>query len=351
MFKKILRYFFDPMPSFFDVCVGGLLLYIHITVKWGVGLFFVFYTIFLFVLSFSMTPKREYKSKALTLFVLWALINMFIHSFAIYPTSQMMYYLNFYMMVEGFIYVLSVAIFITTVIKYSTNTRYIYILLPFSMIAWFPNIARAGSTTPVAALGVAVVIYLLLSKRWILSSIAILGGLIMTILNWSWICFKFACRPVAWKVLVMDSFYHPVKMFQESIVDPGITLSPWLETFLTNHLPNFTNMKPWFATIFGAGFAQWLNANYLFVVMDDYGWLYRHSDYGALAVDLGPIALGLMLWFLFTCLKRIGIRPSLIIFMMILLTCGFQVTMYLPKKMFIFLMMGVVVVTEKKEEA
>jgi len=351
MFKKILSYFFNPMPSLFDICVGGLLLYVYINVRWGVGLFFVFYTTFLFILSFSMTPKREYKNKALTFFVLWALLNMFIHSFAIYPKSQTMYYLNFYMMMEGFIYVLFAAIFIVTVIKYSTNIRYIYILLPFSMITWFPRFIRTGSTTPVAALGVAIVMYLLLSKRWIPSFIAIFGGIVMTVLNWPWICMKFACRPYVWKELIGNSFYHPVKIFQDSIVDPGITLSPGLETFLTNHLPDFANIKPWLASIFGAGFSQWLNTNYIWVVMDDYGWLYRHSDYGALAVDLGPIGLCLLVWVLIICLKRIGIRPSLVIFMMILLTCGFQVTMYLPEKMFVYLLMGVVVLKEKKEAA
>ncbi len=132
--------------------------------NWGRSVFFVLYSVFLFIISLSLKPKREYRSLPLTLIAMWSFIGLFVHSFII-PAGRMFYYFNYYLMIDGFLYILFGIIFIRTVIIYSTNIRFIYLLLPIAMIPWYSNFVRVGSLTPVAALSVAIIVYLLLKSR------------------------------------------------------------------------------------------------------------------------------------------------------------------------------------------
>lgn len=344
---KYIRSIFSPRPSFFDLCVGGFLYITCFYNKWEKGVFLVFYTVFLVIISICMKPKREYRSLPLALLALWSLANVFIHSFAIYPISASSLYPNFYLMVEGFLYILFGILFLRTVIIYSTNLRYIYFLIPITIIPWYTRLIYVGSTTPVAALGLGIVIYLFLAKRFIWGAICSIMGIVAVWLNWSWICMKFTCRPMVWHQLIINMFYRPVRMIDTDIIDPGIELSPFLERFFNNIFPNFaTTIKPWLAGLFGGGFSQYLSGEYIWVDKDKFGWIYRHNDYWHLAECLGPITLVFVIWFIISSLRTIGMQPVLILFMAVILICFFQLTMFIPDRAGIYLMIGAICITE-----
>ncbi len=156
---------FKPKPSFFDVCVAGLLYMPWIRGNWNRSVFFILYIIFIVLFSLYLRPKREYRSLPLMLLAMWSFLGMFIHSFIMSPNPGSNFHTTYILMIEGFLYILCGILFIRTVVIYSTNIRFIYILLPVGMIPWFDDFVRVGSLTPVAALGVAIVIYLFLRSR------------------------------------------------------------------------------------------------------------------------------------------------------------------------------------------
>ena len=243
--------FLKPKPSFFDLCIAGFLFIPWFNDNWQKAVFLVFYTLFLVLVSLSMKPKREYRCLPLSLLAIWSLINVFIHSFAIYPASRTFTYLNYYLLVEGFLYILIAVLFINTVIRYSTNIRFILLLLPVAIYPWYSVMAWKGSVTPMAALGVGIVIYLFLAKRFIAGLLCTGIGIVGAVLHWPWICMKFASRPMVWRQLIINMFYHPVRRFPGGdVIDPGITLSPFIERFFNNIFPNFAEtIKPWFASL------------------------------------------------------------------------------------------------------
>ncbi len=344
--KKYIKSIFTPLPSFFDLCVGGFLYIPWIKGQYNKAIFFVFYSAFLILLSLSLKSKREYKSLPLSLLAIWSLLNVFIHAYIICTTSQTMHYLNLYLMVEGFLYIFFAVLFLKVVISYSTNIRYIYFLLPIAIYPWYAQMSYRGSVTPIAGLGVAIVVYLFLSKRFKLGILSALIGLIGVVLHWSWIVGKFFCRPIVWRQLCINLFYRPVRYSGDAfieIIDPGIQFSPWLEKIVDAHIP--ANIVPWLAGIFGSGFQQILNSKYTWVDKDLYGWLYRQSDYLALGDDLGPITIILVVWFIISSFRTIGIHPALILFLMVVLVCGFQMTMYIPDRAGIYLMIMAVIIT------
>lgn len=345
LLKKIL----NPRPSFFDFLVGGFLFITMFGNDWQRGMFLVFYSAFLVIVSLLIKPKRDYKSLPLVLLTLWSLIGAFIHSFEIYQNSITIRYVNFYMMIEGFIYILFGVLFIHTIIRYSTNLKFIFLLIPFAIIPWFSGLVHTGSTTPMAALGIAIVVYLFLSKRLIWGICALISGIVGVWLNWSWICMKFVCRPLAWYQLIVNIFYRPERCFDGSIIDSGIQLSPILQELLKKR-PLLLEIKPWLASIFGGGFENSINNNYMWVDKDTFGWIYMHNDYFHLAQCLGPIVLIFLTWFIINCFKRIGRSIYIIPFLAIVLICFFQLTMFQPGKAGIYLLIGTVALSIRRNE-
>jgi len=126
----------------------------------------------------------------------------------------------------------------------------------------------------------------------------------------------------------------------EIILDPGIEFSPFVEKFISNHAW-LNHIKPWLQTVFGSGFSGYLNNNYVWVDTTfwnrvlghkeyTFGWAYKQNDYLNFAVCLGPLALGLIIWFLVYSMRIIGMRPMLICFMSIAFICFAQLTMFDP---------------------
>lgn len=344
-----LRYFLKPCPSLFDLCVGCFLFIPMLHGNHDKAVFLVFYAVFLVIVSWLMKPKRQYRSLPLTLLAFWSLLGVFIHSFDIWWGSRTMLYLNYYLMVEGFLYVFFGILFVITVVKYSTNIRFILILLPFALIPWYAGLLWKGSVTPIAALGIAIVIYLFLTKRLLWGAMASGIGIVSAWLNWSWICMKFASRPLVWHQLIVNMFYHPMRRMEGvgDIHDPGIQLSPFLEKFCNNHFADFADkVKPWLAGIVGSGFSDYLDPEYTWVDKDVFGWSYKQNDYFFLAEALGPITLILMAWFIISSLRKIGIQPALILFMALIISSFFQLTMYFPDKAGIYLLIGAFAIIE-----
>ncbi len=182
-------------------------------------------------------------------------------------------------------------------------------------------------------------------------NIASIGSLIIGItaivLKWPWLCMKFRCRPYIIGQLFKNMFYHPVKVDGTIIMDPGIQLSPLLQKFLESTFTNFnTVIKPWTASIWGAGFPQFINKTYTWVDRDNFGWVHRQNDLLSLGDFIGPIAVIFVVWFLINSFKQIGIRPVLIAFMTVILICSFQLTMFDPGEAGVILAIGTLALTE-----
>lgn len=346
LLKKFNNIFLEPKPSLFDVLIGGFLFIPWLKSPWQRSVFFVFYIFFLVIISLSLKPKREYKSIPLSLIALWSFIGVFVHSFAIYPTSRTLSYINYYLAIEGFLYIFAGVLFVITVIRYSTNLRFILILLPIAIFPWYSVIAWKGSVTPIAALSVAIVMYLFLSKRPKWGIVALIWGITGAVLKWSWICMKFTCRPMVWHQMVVNMFYRPLRTVGKEVIDPGIELSPFLDKIIP------ANIKPWLAGLVGKGFSDYLDPEYTWVDKDVFGWSYQQNDYMFLAGALGPIMLIFIIWFIIKSLKQIGIQPALILFMALIISCFFQLTMWFPDKAGIYLIVGSFAICEgiKKEE-
>lgn len=354
MLRRFLKIFFVPRPTFFDICAGGLILIPFVRGGLGRSVFIILYIAFLVSISIGMTPKRQYRSLPLSLLTVWALLGLFIHSFVIYPTSITRNYLNLYMMTEGFIYIFFGILYIRTVYSYSTNIRFIYLLIPVAMIPWYEGLARIGSLTPLAALAVSATIYLLLSKRYVVGSAIATCGLVWMKWQWPWISMKFRCRPFIWGQLFKNMFYHPVRKDAINILDTGVEFSPFFEKLLNSLFPEtYVKMKPYLVGIFGSGFSEYLGSEYTWVDKDKFGWVHRQSDFLSFGECLGPIALVILIWFLIRSIRRIGIQPALIMFMTIILVCFFQLTMFDPAEAGVCLAIGALCIWEgrKKEDS
>jgi len=231
-------------------------------------------------------------------------------------------------MAEGFLYILFGAIFIRTVVMYSKSLKFTYLLIPLALLPWLNGAIYHGKSTQIVALGISMVIYMFLSKRYRWGLVAVILGAGGVVAKWSWLCMKFRCRPYVWLQMLINSFYHPIRRDSINVLDVGIELSPGFEKFLISYIPNFSNVKPWLAGVFGSGFTSYLNKDYLWVDYKSFGWVHRQNDYFHLMECSGIIGLGLLVWFIVDCLKAIGVRPALMLFMTILLVCFAQLTMF-----------------------
>ncbi len=353
---RYLRTLINPRPSFFDICASLFAFMPWIKTDFARSQFIVFYTIFLMCLSFSMKANREYKSLPLTFLSIWTLLGLFIHSYAIYPRSLTYQYKLYYLMVEGFLYVFFGIMLIRTIVKYSTNLKFALFLIPIGLIPWYSGLAYFGKSTYIVAFGISVIIYLFLKKNYRAAILASTLSALFVIWKWSWLTMKFRCRPYIWYQLLVNSFYHPMRKDAVNILDPGIEFSPFIEKFIESH-QWIANIKPWLQSVFGSGFSQYLNSDYTWVDTTiwnklghhktyTFGWVHNQNDYLHFAQCLGPIGLGLLIWFIVQSCKTIGVRPILILFMTVLLVCFGQLTMFNPGMAGICLLIVAISITE-----
>lgn len=289
---------FRPVPSFFDLCLAGFLALPYIKDGYRQEIYFVFYIIFLICISMGLRPRREYHSLPLMLLSLWAFIGVFIHSFVICEESITMRYLNMYLLSEGFIYILFGSLFILTVVRHSKNTRIFYLLIP---IALFSALKRPGdfNKTFILSLGLAVIIYFILSKRFLLASVVGALGLIFAKLRWASFVVSFACRPLIYKQLIKEICKHP---------------------------------------IVGSGFYHGLEHPNEMLYTEYWGWLFRHCDWLSIGAYLGIPVMIFVTWFFISSTKRIGVSPALMPLLVIGIMSMFQLNMFKIERAGIYLL-------------
>ncbi|MFA6067531.1 MAG: hypothetical protein WC810_03020 [Janthinobacterium sp.] len=282
------RGFISPRPSIFDLSIAGLLATPFI--KQGLqGFYFVIYSLFLCSLTLVTKPIRNYKSIPLTLFVLWALVSIFLHNeLKLVPGSIMNQYFNSMIIFEGFLYMFCGAMVIKLIITYARNLKFLYLLLPFAIIPIAKIMLLGKCMTIVLAFCVSMIVYLFMIKRRVLASIGAMAGMFMVIGNWQWLCMKWQARPAAWLCMLENIRDHP---------------------------------------FIGNGFCKFVNGNLIWAKMNKLGWIWRHNDYLSIWDSLGIIAIISVVWFLICSFIRIGRHPSIILFITIIITCFFQMTM------------------------
>lgn len=301
---------FRPLPSLFDLAVAGFLGIVFIKGQYIQSIFFIFYIIFLYSLTIGLRYRRNYKSLPLALLTIWALIGVFVHSYFICQQSITMKYLNMYLMSEGFIYILFGVIFIKIVITYSTNLRFAYLLLPFAMSIWWTE----HRATIWMALIISTLIYLLINKKFkILLFLTPLLSFIVW-LKWNAMMSGYACRPIVWKKLTAMIIQHP---------------------------------------FVGMGFDNSLRpSNAIFDTPFSWGGIYMHNDLLNIGRCLGVLVIVFILWFIFNSVRRIGKNWSIILFLTVVLTSLFQMTMFIPAKAAVVLTIIALVLTQTyKQEA
>ncbi len=317
---KIARWFgglIRPRPSLFDLCLAGYLITPFIKDTTIQEIYFIFYSIFLTCISIGLKPRRDYRSIPLMLLTLWAFAGVFIHSFVIpCEESTVRRYINMYLMSEGFIYTLFSALLITMVVKHSKNIKIFYVLIPIAMIHLVKRAMIEASMTFLFSIVVAIIIYLLLRRKftWAITSINL--GILLAAANISTIKTKWVARPYVWKQLLLEIKKHP---------------------------------------FVGSGFYHELGHpnNMIWVEQDGYGWLWRHNDWLSLAAFLGILALVFMLWFYISSIRKIGIRLALIPILAIGIMSCFQLNMFHLDRASVYLLTGALCISQayKKEAA
>ena len=289
----------NRLPSMFDVAVAGILYITFISNQFLQGTFLVFYSLFIFSLTFLMKPQREYKSIPLALLVLWSLAMVFVHNkIKVIPTNSIMnYYFNVAIMSEGFIYILAGVMLFRSVIMYSKGPNFIFALLPLSLIPLLKQGIHTGSITIGAALIMSMIIFLFLNREKWVAVLLTVASLTMASLMWPWINMKFICRPYVWIELLRQIKEHPFigKGFNHTLLPDNMI---WVRKIGT-------------------------------VI---YGWLWAHNDYLNLAACLGAIVLVFLAWFVIETIRRIGNTVYLIPFLTIAIAACFQITMFMPDK-------------------
>ena len=207
-----------------------------------------------------------------------------------------------YLMSEGFIYILFGAILVKLIVTYSKNIKFIYLLLPIAMFPWFVE----KRLTIYAALLFSSLIYFLVNKKFIKGFLLIVLITVFTKLKWSRLIASFACRPVVWKKLTAMIIKHP---------------------------------------FVGMGFDNSLNPeNAIFHTA--WGGIYIHNDLLNIGRCLGILSMIFILWFILNSIKQIGKGWQLILFLTIILTSLFQMTIFIPWKAAIMLIIISLILAE-----
>jgi len=292
-----LRSLIASGPAVFDYLLAGIFGITFIPTQFLQGTFLVFYSLFIFVLTLFMKPRRNYTSIPLALLVLWSFIMIFVHNkINVVPNSIINYYFNVSIMFEGFIYILAGVMLFRSVVMYSKRPNFIFSLLPLSLFPLLKQGIYTGSMTTGAALIVSVIIFLFLNREKWMAILLSIASVTMMCLMWPWVQMKFHCRPIVWIELLRQISENP-------FIGKGF-----------NHTVQPDNMI-WVRTP-GA----------------DYGWIWAHNDYLNLASCLGAIVLFFLAWFIIETIRRIGNTVYLIPFLTIVIASCFQITMFMPDK-------------------
>jgi len=284
---------FRPAPSLFDVFAMGILSVNFLKDSFQREIFFIFYIIFLLSFAASLKEKRHYQNIWLTLILLWSFAGVFIHSFYIYKGSITMRYLNLYLLSEGFIYILFGVLFFVTVIRYSTNIRFVYLLSPILLIPWIKDhsmqfFADYGRHTLIVSFLLSVLIYLFLRKKYKFLSVIILFLTVLLFFKFDVIRSRFLCRPYVFEYLIKSIINHP---------------------------------------FVGAGFNKGLAPDNA-IFGGYWGGVYKHNDYLSIGAYLGLPIVFFIIMFVRRTIRDIKLSIWLIPFLTIAIMSFFQMTMF-----------------------
>jgi len=318
LFKKVGGLIFSSPPSVFDFCIAGILFINLFKQDYNKHIFFVFYIILLLLMTFVMKQRRDYKSIPLALAVLTGFVGVFTHSFLIYKTSITFQYLNFYLLVEGFLYILFGAIFLMTAVRYSKNLKFLLLLLPLVFYPYLKNLSLYKSfiqSTRFTILSAGLIsfgLYYLIKRRYKIAIPISAGMAILALRYWKTMKINFSCRPDLWKILILKIKEHPFigHGFNKSLSPDNMTFHPY------------------------------------------WSWLYNHNDYLALGSFLGIFIVFFLIIFILATLRKIGITPYLPLFLTLIIVPFFQMTMFNIDKAVGFLLMTILCITQThfKEE-
>lgn len=131
----------ESRPSLFDIAlyIFSFLSPIFLLSGWDLnmiqGVFFCFGIFALLGLSFFCKKQREYRNPFLGFFILWSLINVFIHSFDISLSRGVTsYFIDYCLMSEGFIYILCGSILFYLIVSYKKNFNIVYPILALNTL-------------------------------------------------------------------------------------------------------------------------------------------------------------------------------------------------------------------------
>ena len=268
----------------------GLLIYVIVFIQsvYIRNLIFVYGIIVLWCIDLIIPKKRNYHSIELGILLLLGLANIFLNGYKINVASVIMDYLNIAIMSNGLIFLLAGTIFIKIFVERVNNEKIIFYSLPFAFLPWIMQ--NSGRLTLPFSLIMAVLIYFLLNKKWIYFSLFSLTTIIFSILKWKMIIYKWTCRPIVWIDMLHKIKLHPFigKGFNKTLLPPNI----------------------------------------MWVDYKNYGWLFEHNDYLALGMALGIIPVILIAIFLLRTYLKIYKEKISILFLMVVICCFFQSTMF-----------------------
>jgi len=233
----IWRFFFNPLPTLFDICASIGVLGILCIPKELYGFYFCFYSMFLLIIGMSVQNERNICFKELTILSIIALTGLFIHAFEYWSWSLAYQYLNFYLMFEGFGYVFFGCMLVSSLITKSLNIRWMYITLPIAVIPYINQSMYCGRGSIVFSISIATVIYFMLKqKKWIAFSVASLS-LCALLFNLPWFAMKFECRIPVWEQLIGDILQHPFigQGFNHLLAPDNMMISTSMDTWIFKH--------------------------------------------------------------------------------------------------------------------
>lgn len=299
---KVREVLFIPGPSLLDifVCLGVIPIG-HLKLEFQ-GLYLVFFTFLLLMLSIYKHYERSCKNIWLVLIGVWAFIGIFIHSWCVNSQSVAYRYLNFYLMSEGFIYIFAGIMYLHTVVNKCSNLRLLWITIPIALVPMFQKQVYCGQMSYILALMLGIMVYNAIKKRFIFTVIMVTGFLIIALYNMAWLIMKFNCRPYVWIQMLKSIAQYP---------------------------------------LFGSGFNKYLIPNNMIWVEQigsiEYGWLFRHNDYLSITSFLGVPILIPIIGFVCHYLNKFKNSWKLIIFSSFVIVSFFQITMFDAYKAFIIL--------------
>lgn len=263
----------------FDILVLGTLFINVLQDDFQKQMFFVFYSLFLFCLSLGKKEIRGYRSLPLALLLVWSLVGVFIHSFDVRLNVAMHLF-------EGFIYIFAGVLLLQTCIKHMKSIWLIWCFIPILLVPW----RRPGppNHTLLCSVALAIIIYLFLKRRYILGVLGTSIFTVVSVVTYPILSKYFACR-----IPIFDNLLHQI--VQHPFVGTGF-----------NKTLSYDNM----------------------VFHPYWGWLYRHNDYLSIGAFIGVASTLLIIAFIVSSLKRIRTSIYLIPFLIIVIMCMFQMTMF-----------------------